>query len=333
MSISQQYAPMTAAENDQWAPSMPNSDHYTLISAKEVADLVTPKNQRAGLIVPRRVIALRTSPLGRFPPITAPPPPPAAAPPQVPPSAAVLADVAQVSTPESDAPASPEVLQPSCSRAIGLGHPSTSKWRNMPLQQQDSPASPQASPLPRTRINSSTIKRRTKRFPGRELHAITEDPVTPQPSATASPVPGTRKRSYAAAASTPIAKTCKKGTGRRFTPTPGSPRCASDSKPRGPSVSYHIALAPRYTSSGSPQAGPTQVQSPRVLFPVTMAGSPRFQSLDGTIQAINVAREAEEERIEDDEGELVYGEDEFIKFKVHAKLRIRFAARRMKMLF
>jgi hypothetical protein len=62
-----------------------------------------------------------------------------------------------------------------------------------------------------------------------------------------------------------------------------------------------------------------------------MAGSPNFQSLDGAVMAITAAisDEKEEERGND----MIYGEDGFIKFKVHTQLQIRFAARRFKMLF
>ncbi|KAJ6570057.1 hypothetical protein DFH09DRAFT_1313268 [Mycena vulgaris] len=352
--VSQQNAPTTAAEIEYWAPNMPNSDMYTLLSAKDAVASMAPKDRPQGP-VPRRVVALRTSPLGRFPPWNAAPPP-AAASPQAP-SAAAAIDVDDTppspSTSPADVPASPEAPQQPRSRAIGLGHPSTSR-RNMPLT-PNSPASPQASVQPRPHITSSTIKRRTERFPARELHAIAEGPATPPPSAAARPVLGTRKRSYAAAVSTE--ETPKHTASRRVTPTPPSPgslRCAS--KPSGVSVSVSVshdiaAPARRYMSSGSPQAGPTQVQSPRLLFPATMAGSPRFQSLDGAVRAITAAREAEggadaeageerrdagageERRYTNEELEAFYKEDLFLKLKVHASLRIRFAARRLKMLF
>ncbi|KAJ7690120.1 hypothetical protein B0H17DRAFT_1134597 [Mycena rosella] len=346
--VSQQTPPISTAESDPWAPSMPNSDYYTLLSAKDAAELVVPKNQRGRTIIPRRVVAMRTSPLGRFPPVNAVYPPtyppahapaypaayPAAAAPPRAPSVAVPVGVDQSSTSQTDVPASPEVPHQSPSRAIGLGHPSTSHTRNTPLD-QDEPASPQVSPSPCTRIHSSTIQARTERSPARQLDAIVEDPVIPQPSATR-PVPlaGTRKRSYAAAVSTE--ETAKKSTARRVTPTPpSSPRCAS--KPSGTSASSDSALAPRSTASGSPLAGPRQVQSPRLLFPVNMAGSPRFQSLDGAVLAITAAKEAveqpSEKRNEDVEEEWAYREDYFIKFKVHATFHIRVAARRLKMLF
>ncbi|KAJ7759264.1 hypothetical protein B0H16DRAFT_634360 [Mycena metata] len=330
-------------DSERWAPSMPNSDLLTLRSPRDVAKLMP---EMKGRIVPSRVLAVPTtrSPLGLYPPWTAASvPSPEAAPPQ------------PLSAPDSvsdiNTPVSPNPLQQSRS-AIGLGHPSTSKRGNLPLESDVVAPSSQTSPTPRPRINSSTIKRRTERFPGRELHAIVEDPITEQqqqPSASSSrPVPGTRKRSYAMAVSAP--ETPKHGTRRRVTPTrptsssssptlpsTGSPRCAS--KPSSNAfVSSTTALAPRYTASGAPQAGPTQVQSPRVLLPATMAGSPRFQSLDEAVMAITKVTKAQEEiRVEERVGggdsELLFYEDGFIKFKVHTRIRIRFAAKRLSMLF
>ncbi|KAJ6618177.1 hypothetical protein B0H10DRAFT_2030909 [Mycena sp. CBHHK59/15] len=51
------------------------------------------------------------------------------------------------------------------------------------------------------------------------------------------------------------------------------------------------APAARYTTAGAPLATPTQVQSPRVLFPVTLAGSPCYQSLDTAAQTITASLE------------------------------------------
>ncbi|KAJ7043667.1 hypothetical protein C8F04DRAFT_1229171 [Mycena alexandri] len=340
-------------DSERWAPSMPNSDLLTLTSPRDVAKLMP---EMKGRIVPIRVVAVPTtrSPLGLYPPWTAPAFVPTAGPPSVPPPAVALTQ--PLSTPDSvsdiNTPTAPQPLQQSRS-AIGLGHPSTSKRRNLPLELDVVAASSQTSPTPRPRINSSTIKRRTERFPGRELHVIVEDPVTEkqqQSSVSPSrPVSGTRRRSYAMAVSAP--ETPKHSTGRRVTPTrpafssssptlpsTGSPRCAS--KPSSNTfVSSMTALAPRYTVSGAPQAGPTQVQSPRVLFPATMAGSPRFQSLDGAVMAITKATEAEAEEVEVEEragggdSELLFYEDGFIKFKVHTRIRLRFAAKRLSMLF
>jgi hypothetical protein len=74
-----------------------------------------------------------------------------------------------------------------------------------------------------------------------------------------------------------------------------------------------------------------------------MAGAPNFQSLDGAMLGITreewrkVELEVEVEETEDFErggmDGLMYGEDGFIKFTVHTRLRIRFAARRLKTLF
>jgi hypothetical protein len=77
-----------------------------------------------------------------------------------------------------------------------------------------------------------------------------------------------------------------------------------------------------------------------------MAGAPNFQSLDGAMLGITAATREERGKVDLDidveETEdferggmdgLVYGEDGFIKFKVHTRLRIRFAAVRLKTLF
>jgi hypothetical protein len=74
-----------------------------------------------------------------------------------------------------------------------------------------------------------------------------------------------------------------------------------------------------------------------------MAGAPNFQSLDEAMLGITAAMREErgklEPEVEVEETEdferggmdgLVYGEDGFIKFTVHTRLRIRFAARRLK---
>ncbi|KAJ7744562.1 hypothetical protein B0H14DRAFT_2637283 [Mycena olivaceomarginata] len=71
-----------------------------------------------------------------------------------------------------------------------------------------------------------------------------------------------------------------------------------------------------------------------------MAGAPNFQSLDGALLGITreergkVELEVEVEETEDFErggmDGLVYGEDGFIKFTVHTRLRIRSADRRLK---
>ncbi|KAJ7334189.1 hypothetical protein DFH08DRAFT_965930 [Mycena albidolilacea] len=342
--MSQPLTPVSNASDNAWTPSMPNSDLWTLGSIADASSSMSP-------IFPKRVIALPTSPLAQFPFLTAP---------------LSMADVVSalmaaspsqpLSIPQSNTPSFSQILQQSRGRAaIGLGHPSASR-RCAPLE-SDSAA--QLSPQQLPRINSSTIKRRTERFPARTLYSIAEHPVSTTPTQQNSMSrqgPGTRKRSYAEAAST---ETSKQHTGRRvvtptspITPasptfTPGSPRCASKHLGSGAFVLSRIALAPRYTSSGAPQAGPAQVQSPRVLYGgPSMAGSPNFQSLDGAFLGIAAAmdkerrgaekREEVEERekvLEQEMQDLMYGEDGFIKLKVHTQLRIRFAARRLRMLF
>ncbi|KAJ7833471.1 hypothetical protein B0H13DRAFT_230403 [Mycena leptocephala] len=206
--MSHNITPVFTTDSDPWAPSMPNSDLWTLRSARDAAELMSPKMRGNGPI-PRRVVALRTSPLGRYPPLT----------PSTSISPAAPAPLQQpLSTSQSDVLGSPQPLQQSGSRTIGLGHPSTSKRRVVPLKSDSAMSSPQPSPRPCPRINSSTIKRRTERFPRRELHAIAEHPVTTQQGSTSSrPVHGPRRRSYAQAVS--AKQTPKKITGRRVTPT------------------------------------------------------------------------------------------------------------------
>ncbi|KAJ7097611.1 hypothetical protein C8R44DRAFT_811786 [Mycena epipterygia] len=94
---------------------------------------------------------------------------------------------------------------------IGLGHPSTSKRRNLPPQPEPVASPPasepqsqaQPAPIPRRqpRINSSTIKPRTKRFAGRALFSIPEEAGSPAHQQHPAPPSVPRKRSYAAAAS------------------------------------------------------------------------------------------------------------------------------------
>ncbi|KAJ7654388.1 hypothetical protein DFH06DRAFT_1298845 [Mycena polygramma] len=285
-------APVSAPDSNPWAPSMPNSDLFTLKSAKDAARFMSPKERGTGLI-PRRVVAVRTCPLVMYQ---------SAAP-------ASMAPAVSSTVPASQPPATVQSattsLQGTRGRAaIGLGHPSSSKRSTAPVQSvvaASAPAAPtEKPPTPRARINSTTIKGRTERFPRRELHTIAEDADCTQPS-TSCPVCGTRKRSYAQAVTeTETDETPKNRTGRRVTPTPaatststpttpGSPRCAAKQQPSRTFVSSTVTLAPRSTSSGAPQAGPTQVQSPRVLYPAGMAGSPCFQSLDGAVQSITTA--------------------------------------------
>ncbi|KAJ7247622.1 hypothetical protein B0H12DRAFT_1235181 [Mycena haematopus] len=329
--MSQTLTPLSSADDHAWTPSMPNSDLWTLSPAADVTQL-SPFND----MIPGRVV--RASPLGRFPSLTADII-------MASESGSVSSSTAALSQQQSATPTFAQSVQPSRSRiTLGLGHPSTSK------RPSSSPVSgSNASP----RVNSSTIKRRTERFRPRTLHSIAEHPIvaTTQQKGTSRPVPAGRKRSYAEAVS--AAETPKKRRNKRATTTspttpatptftPGSPRCASKHLGGAP-LSSVTALAPRYTSSGAPQAGPAQVQSPRVLSPTTMAGSPNFQSLDGAVLVFRAAIDERSAIEEKEQEELrmadliyedsIYGEDLFIKFKVHARLRIRFAARRLKMLF
>ncbi|KAJ7284486.1 hypothetical protein C8J57DRAFT_1288577 [Mycena rebaudengoi] len=121
----------------------------------------------------------------------------------------------------------------------------------------------------RTALRSPYIPRVRSRL---YLNSIVEDNSEHQ---------ATSSSSYAAAVSK--ADTVKTSTTRAL--TSGFTCCASQSA----EVSSPIALASRYTASGTPQAGPTQVQSPRVLTPATLAGNPSYQSLDGAVKSILAA--------------------------------------------
>ncbi|KAK7050295.1 hypothetical protein R3P38DRAFT_2862835 [Favolaschia claudopus] len=165
--------------------------------------------------------------------------------------------------------------------SIGLGHPSK---RRVSYIEADTTACPkQTTPTKRTRIQSSTVKRRTKRFPRRELFDIPEDHEEAE-----------HLHAPVAASESSSGSTSGFADRRCAIPTlPASPRCAN---PQFSATSSNItvaALAPRSSSTGQPLAGPTQVLSPRLLFPATMAGAPNFQSLDGAMMNIvSVSAEA-----------------------------------------
>ncbi|KAJ7267253.1 hypothetical protein C8J57DRAFT_1228861 [Mycena rebaudengoi] len=142
---------------------------------------------------------------------------------------------------------------------IGLGHPST--CRDTTTTKPISSARP-LQPL--LRICSSTVKQRTRKFKGRSLYTIKEEPDTP------GPVECRRTLSYAETLST--AKTDR------------AQNHACTLRKASPS-----ALPCRWTPSGAAHATPTQVQSPRVLVPATLAGSPCYQSLDKVAQAITAS--------------------------------------------
>ncbi|KAJ7650809.1 hypothetical protein FB45DRAFT_26275 [Roridomyces roridus] len=194
---------------------------------------------------------------------------------------------------------------------IGLGHPSTSARRTAPT------ASQSLAPLPR--INSSTMKPRSKRFPGRELHVIEEEHLNSDSLlSTHTDIPA------------PRAPTVTSSIQRLVSPTPGFPKATVDIVPSAAVLNP----TPRFTSSGAPQAGPNQVQSPRVLMPATMAGSPWFQSLDGAVHSM-ILEEVENQRAEEEEAtveveEWHYKEDILLKWKFHLGMRIRFMLGRWK---
>ncbi|KAJ7654392.1 hypothetical protein DFH06DRAFT_1474346 [Mycena polygramma] len=285
-------APVAVPDSNPWAPSMPNSDLFTLKSAKDAARFMSPKERGTGLI-PRRVVAVRTCPLVMYQ---------SAAPASMAPA---VSSSAPASQPSVAVQSGPTTLQGTRGRAaIGLGHPSSSKRATAPIQSAvpvpAAAAEPTAQPpAPRARINSSTIKRRTERFPRRELHTIAEDAECTQTN-TSRPVPGTRKRSYAQAV-TETDETPKNRTGRRVTPT---------SAPAPPT--------PTPTVSGSPRCAAKQHPS-----------SPCFQSLDGAVQSIIQAlgeREAEKKR-KKRAAEVAQ------RFNAHPRTNMTVAASPFKMLF
>ncbi|KAJ7611876.1 hypothetical protein DFH06DRAFT_1243986 [Mycena polygramma] len=143
-----------------WAPSLPNSDAWTLGSIIDDAGL-------------KQVVAVPTVPLGTQTNIS-------------------MAPAAADTTPSAQlVPRSVPATQPRRS-PIGRGHPTCSKQRNQSVQpaavaaaaaapSQTAPAvaaaaAPTQLPQPRARINSSTIKPRTERFPARTLFTIFEEP-------------------------------------------------------------------------------------------------------------------------------------------------------------
>ncbi|KAJ6513568.1 hypothetical protein C8R47DRAFT_1286212 [Mycena vitilis] len=160
-----------------WAPSLPNSDAWTLTSIMDDARL-------------KQVVAVPNAPLATQTSISVAP-----APYNAPPSAASVPTLCPV-----------PAIQPRRSIApIGRGHPSSSKriTSSVQLAAIDAAAAPTAivpavaaapptqTPQPRARINSSTIKPRTERFPARTLYTIAEEPsvrfVTTTTSTPASP--------------------------------------------------------------------------------------------------------------------------------------------------
>ncbi|KAJ7159274.1 hypothetical protein C8R43DRAFT_1124485 [Mycena crocata] len=364
-------SPVSGPDSAQWTPSMPNSDLYTLMSVKDHLEVVTPAGaQRAPHA--RRVMAIRTSPLARFPPVSAASPlaaaqAAAAATAASTPLASQGANVSAIPSTETSTPPSPQpsTALPSTRTTIGLGHPSTSS-RCMPTSTPStssaassssasstspspstSPASTQAV-VSRTRINSSTIKRRTERFPGRALNSIAEDPTaTVSESTFARPVLGVRKHSYAAATTSttttdrvPSSPTLH--TGRRTTPTPSSPRSAPATPGNALATTPGIALPPRYTSSGAPLAGPSQVMSPRTLL-APYSGSPVYVSVKDSEGGNDDAsesswREVVSEGSKKADGctyanETLYREDALVKLRYQTSLKLRIAARRLKTLF
>ncbi|KAJ7091706.1 hypothetical protein C8R43DRAFT_964699 [Mycena crocata] len=244
---------------------------------------------------PRRVKVNRRSPLGRFPPITP----------------ASLLEAAQTASELVDTGVSSPVA-PRSRVNLGLGHPSNSARRVNPSMLSSNSTSSllhntaTARVVSRTRITPSIAMSRTVRSAECKLKSSVEAGITAirQQSADrpARPVPGPRKHSYAAAATTatptPTSSAtstaneppscARQTTAQRVTPTPGSPRCAQQT-PGVPLLQRRPVppSPPRHTSLGFPLAGPTQVQSPRVLV-APYRGNPLFQPLDGAAQSIMV---------------------------------------------
>ncbi|KAK7059804.1 hypothetical protein R3P38DRAFT_3252057 [Favolaschia claudopus] len=178
--------------------------------------------------------------------------------------------------------------------SIGLGHPSK---RRISYMEADTSACPkQTASTKRARIQSSTVKCRTKRFPRRELFDILEGSEEAEQSYA--PVAASEAHSGATSDFAECATSIH----------PTSPRCASCTIS---ATSFNTAaLAPRSSSTGQPLAGPTQVLSPRLLFPATMAGAPNFQSLDGVVMGFVyvMVEAAAAEQMTDEDG--IAGEGE-----------------------
>ncbi|KAJ7664575.1 hypothetical protein DFH06DRAFT_1470887 [Mycena polygramma] len=150
--MSAPYTPVFMAVS-RWAPSLPNSDAWTLTSIIDDAGL-------------KQVVAVPNVPLGTQTNISM-----ATAPYNALPSAASVSSLCPV-----------PATQPRRSLApIGRGHPSSSKQSPPSVQPAAAAAAaaaaaPTLTPQPRARINSSTIKPRTERFPARTLFTIFEEP-------------------------------------------------------------------------------------------------------------------------------------------------------------
>ncbi|KAJ7611903.1 hypothetical protein DFH06DRAFT_1485060 [Mycena polygramma] len=145
-----------------WAPSLPNSDAWILTSTIDDAGL-------------KQVAALPGLSFGSQTAMSV-----ATAPYNAPPSAVSISTAHSV-----------PATQPRRSLApIGRGHPSSSKRSTSSVQPAaiDAATAPtpivpavaaaasSQTPQPRARINSSTIKPRTERFPARTLYTIAEEP-------------------------------------------------------------------------------------------------------------------------------------------------------------
>ncbi|KAJ7109017.1 hypothetical protein C8R43DRAFT_1162014 [Mycena crocata] len=322
------------SDSAPWVPSMPNSDLYTLLFIEDHVDAITPVEQRGLRPLPRRVMVVRTSPLARFPPVSA-------ASLNLP--AAPTTTVSSVATPFSgNGPNQTDIprLRQGAPFDVVLLH---IRLRSHICRSAKSrvPAGCSSS----CRINSSTIKRRTKRFPARVLSSIAEDPdhipTSSSASAPACQILGTRKRSYAATipvtTEAPI-KSPRLNTGRRITPTLGSSRCAQTTLGNAMATTPGTAwISPRYTSLGTPLADPVQVQTPRAVV-ASYGGSLVFRLLDGTAPSIMAATREEDgaadglKSTRDEHCEHPHGEDKLINLpKVSS--RLQFGARPMKMLF
>ncbi|KAJ7128750.1 hypothetical protein C8R43DRAFT_1111063 [Mycena crocata] len=261
-------ASVSGPESERWAPQMPNSDLFTLVSIKDRVETITPIAQQGLRPLLRRVMAVRTSPLAVYPPVTP----------------TTLLQSAQAAAASAPAPAATQATNPSTSEtkepprtgaSIGRGHPSTSSRRNQPSSSasvssssasSSSAAPPSRSsspqPEPRTRIHSSTIKQRTERFPGRELHSIAED-ASEQQSSNSRPVLGQRKSSYAAilASRTMSGNTTSPSTSSIIDETPFSPRQNTSRRTPGNAAvaTPGTASPPRHAALGTPPAGPMHV--------------------------------------------------------------------------
>ncbi|KAJ7626801.1 hypothetical protein FB45DRAFT_1059743 [Roridomyces roridus] len=171
---------LSAPTNDPWAPSMPNSDLWTLKSSTRPCVSQAPSVQRRVIVVPTPGQRITASVAASHEHLPAPQPYQvgrAAFSPSS--STATIAryPIGLGHPPSTASTQAGSAASPSPSsrphHPIGLGHPSSSPKRANPHADTQSSC---VVPNPQARINSSTIRPRTARVPRRELSSIPEHP-------------------------------------------------------------------------------------------------------------------------------------------------------------